>query len=82
MGYQRDGERSSKRIKISHSDTKSFDVVDPIADDCLMEIFSFVENVKKVEYFQEWKCLQLTCKGWRNVYCEMLERSESLLKKD
>jgi len=82
MEYQRDGERSSKRIKISHSDTKSFDVVDPIADDCLMEIFSFVENVKKVEYFQEWKCLQLTCKGWRNVYCEMLERSESLLKKD
>jgi len=68
-------DRSSKRLKMNHTNQSS-KTIDHIPDDCVREIFSFVEKMHRVRLFQEWKCLQLVCKRWRDICSNTLEKNK------
>jgi len=68
-------DRSSKRLKMNHTNQSS-KTIDHIPDDCVREIFSFVEKMQRVRLFQQWKCLQLVCKRWRDICSNTLEKNK------
>ena len=71
-------EPTLKKLKVKESKIEKVNGFDLLPDDCLCEIFSFVERLDNQKGFTEWLCVSFVCKNWRNVYFKMIEEQDEL----